>query len=66
MKQTLIKADPITLVLLAFWIAAAVWMLADDNRLSDRLFSFAFGLNMGNALRLFIAPARRIGIGRED
>ncbi len=57
-----IKADALTLVLAAIWVVAAVWLIVNTwigatNILTDRVFSFAFGLNVGNFLRLY--PIRR-------
>ena len=52
------KADPISLALAAFWIVAAVWVLINRNVLSEQVFTFAFGFNMGNALRLYSARVR--------
>ena len=62
MKRRFIKADVITVVIAALLIVAAVWVLADTlvgakSLLSDRLFSFALGLFIGNAIRLI--PSRR-------
>jgi hypothetical protein len=58
------KPDAITVVLSALLAVAAVWMLADQltgarNILEDRLFSFALGLALGNAVRL-VASDRRV------
>ena len=58
MTTRFIKADPITLALAAFWIVAAVWLFVNRNVLSEQVFTFAFGFNMGNALRLYSARIR--------
>lgn len=60
MNQRLIKAksDPITLGLATFWIVAAAWTFVAHNVLSEAVFFFAFGFNMGNALRLYSTRVR--------
>jgi heme/copper-type cytochrome/quinol oxidase subunit 4 len=72
MKQRVLskfKADTITLVLAALLAVAAVWLVVDQfvgakNVLEDRLFSFALGINLGNALRLLSVPGGGTGQGR--
>jgi hypothetical protein len=72
MKQRVLskfKADAITLALAALLTVAAAWLVVDQfvgarNVLEDRLFSFALGINVGNALRLLSARAGGNGQGR--
>ena len=64
MKQRLFKADALTLVLAALLAVATVWLIVDiligaSNLLEDRFFSFALGINIGNALRVVGPSSRR-------
>jgi len=64
MKQRLFKSDALTLGLAALLAIAAVWLIVDlvlgsTNQLEDRFFSFALGINIGNAIRIVSPTSRR-------